>query len=234
MRYDYQEGIIPAQGEDRDPVTVGGITYRLDVPEDRKPIVWNTLSPRLGATFDLTGDGKTVLKASYSKYYLENIINYYTRTNPNGSFNTYWTLNPDWSLNEMYRVNITATASIDPDLKPSAMTEITFGIQRELIPRKKRVSNTTDLLIKYYEKEPPYKTLRSIATEIGVSVRSCIYTVKRLEKKGILVKCVRWQDTRTIQYILDRECFCPKCRKPRSKNSKTKEWKCTNARCLGV
>ena len=134
LRFDYQEGIIPAQGEDRAPVTYGGKTYDLSVPQDRKPIIWNTLSPRLGVSYDLTGDGKTVLKASFSKYYLENVINYFTRTNPNGSYNTYWTLNPDWSLGEMYRFSITAAASIDPDLKPSVMNEIIVGIQRELLP----------------------------------------------------------------------------------------------------
>lgn len=134
LRYDYQEGIIPAQGEDRAPVTYGGKTYSLNLPQDVKPIIWNTLSPRLGASYDLTGDGKTILKASFSIYYLENIINYFTRTNPNGSFNRYYHLNPDWSLGDMYRFYITSAASIDPDLKPSVMTEIVIGIQREFLP----------------------------------------------------------------------------------------------------
>ncbi len=33
------------------------------------PVAWNNLSPRLGVTYDLRGDGKTVANASYSIYY---------------------------------------------------------------------------------------------------------------------------------------------------------------------
>jgi hypothetical protein len=32
-------------------------------------VVWNDLSPRIGATYDLTGDGKTVFSSSYAIYY---------------------------------------------------------------------------------------------------------------------------------------------------------------------
>jgi hypothetical protein len=32
-------------------------------------VVWTDFSPRVGATYDLTGDGRNVLKASYSTYY---------------------------------------------------------------------------------------------------------------------------------------------------------------------
>jgi hypothetical protein len=32
-------------------------------------VAWNDISPRLGMTYDLTGDGRTVLQASYSMYY---------------------------------------------------------------------------------------------------------------------------------------------------------------------
>jgi outer membrane receptor protein involved in Fe transport len=134
LRYEYQDGIIPAQGEDREPYTYNGITYYLNVPEDLKPIVWNTLSPRLGAIYSLTSDGKTVLKVSFSKYYTELMINHFTQMNPNGSFNRYCYLNPDWTVGEMYRLSITSTASIDPNLKPACLTEFVFRAQRELLP----------------------------------------------------------------------------------------------------
>ena len=32
-------------------------------------VVWNDLSPRIGATYDLSGDGKTVFSSSYATYY---------------------------------------------------------------------------------------------------------------------------------------------------------------------
>jgi hypothetical protein len=134
MRYDYQEGIIPKQGEDRIPFVYNGKTYDPRVTEALKPIVWNSLAPRLGASYDLTGDGKTLLQASYGKYTLQNIINYFTGVNPNGGVNRYYNLNSDWSVGSMYSLVASSTARIDPDLQASYMTEAVVGIQRELFP----------------------------------------------------------------------------------------------------
>jgi hypothetical protein len=32
-------------------------------------VVWNDVSPRLGMTYDLTGQGRSIVKSSYSIYY---------------------------------------------------------------------------------------------------------------------------------------------------------------------
>lgn len=134
IRFDRQEGVIPPQGEDRTPAVYGGVTYDPRVTETIKPLKWNTFSPRLGVSYDLTGDGKTVLKSSFGRYYLAGISQYFNKANPNGQ--TYWRyyLNSDWSLGRLYRLNTTASTQIDPDYKAPYLDEFIVGIQRELIP----------------------------------------------------------------------------------------------------
>ena len=72
LRYDYFNGSVPAQDEAKllarfalpDPVFVP--VRRFDAVHDVPN--WNDLSPRLGAAYDLFGDGKTAVKASLSRY----------------------------------------------------------------------------------------------------------------------------------------------------------------------
>ncbi|MBM3779706.1 MAG: TonB-dependent receptor [Acidimicrobiia bacterium] len=53
--------------------TADGTPFRflpaVDFPGAEAPVIWNTFAPRLGVTFDLTGSGKNVLKASYGLYF---------------------------------------------------------------------------------------------------------------------------------------------------------------------
>ena len=144
LRFDHQEGIIPKQGEDRAAVTYLGKVYDPRVLESFKPIIWNTLAPRLGAVFDLTGDGRTALKASFSRYYVANILQWFVTVNPNSfiSWRVRYTTDPatgEWrpvdpsSSYYMYNFSATAAAQMDPDVKPAYIDEFVIGLERELI-----------------------------------------------------------------------------------------------------
>src|SRR5206468_10412372 len=72
LRYDYFNGSVPPQDEATllarfglpDPVFVPVRKFDAvhDVPN------WHDLSPRVGAAYDLFGDGKTAVKVSFSRY----------------------------------------------------------------------------------------------------------------------------------------------------------------------
>jgi outer membrane receptor protein involved in Fe transport len=133
LRYEHMEYTIPKQGQDRAAVVYQGKTYDPSVAESFTPVNWNTIAPRLAASYALTRDNKTVLKASFGRYYAKMATNFYSAANPNGPMTWRQGLNPDWTLKgDPYLFTAQAEALIDPDIKPYYTDEVTFGIEREL------------------------------------------------------------------------------------------------------
>jgi len=112
---------------------------------------WNTLSPRIGITFDPFGDGKTSLRASYSKYMEMMMIQFTALPNPNyihdGDFRWYDLNANNWPDTKdfyefiwlAYEADPTTglpdlSKQVDPDLRPPYVDEVTFGITREILP----------------------------------------------------------------------------------------------------
>lgn len=134
FRLEHQEGIIPKQGENRSPITILGVVCDPRVTETFKPMVWNTLSPRIGLNYDIFGNGKTVFKASFGRYYIANILQWFVTVNPN-SFITYrYRLNPDFTpKGSLYQASSTANDRMDPDVKSPYLDELTVGFEREIV-----------------------------------------------------------------------------------------------------
>jgi outer membrane receptor for monomeric catechols len=64
--YDRYQSYLPGQtGPPVGPFNPTQVSF----PEVGNLITWNTLAPRAGLTYDLTGNGKTVLKANYATYW---------------------------------------------------------------------------------------------------------------------------------------------------------------------
>ena len=55
------------------------------LPENSNVVDFNNIVPRLGATYDLTGDGKTVLKANWGRFYFNPGVSLADAINPNTS-----------------------------------------------------------------------------------------------------------------------------------------------------
>jgi hypothetical protein len=163
-RFDTSTGKFPPQhkGATADPygilAVIGGPQFgEYDLPEF-KCLTWTNISPRLGFTYDLFGDGKTALKGSYSRYYEYLMIQYYSLANPNypttGSW--YWYDNnynqiPD--LADTYTVRYLppdpTTFKLEDELDTSAKApytdEFTIGIEREVM---KDLSVTVNFMYK--------------------------------------------------------------------------------------
>lgn len=136
VRFDHQEGYVPPQGDDRDPKTFNGITIDPRVPERIDVLDWNSFSPRFGAVYDITGDGKTVFKTSFARYYVRGITTWIDEMNPNDVMEWRYRLNSDWSLNlarGVYGISGGADKAVDADLKIPYLDEFTIGIEREII-----------------------------------------------------------------------------------------------------
>ncbi|MDD8019878.1 MAG: TonB-dependent receptor, partial [Acidobacteriota bacterium] len=82
LRFDYNWNFTPAQKGSIDPdvPNVGNLgyigypelTWDMDIEETVNNFKWHTFSPRLGLIYDLRGNGKTVLKANFAQYTMDN------------------------------------------------------------------------------------------------------------------------------------------------------------------
>ncbi len=149
LRYDGSSGSLPAQSAAAvptwlflDPVYFA----RHDYAKVSDLLVFNNLSPRLGLTFDIFGDRKTVAKASFSRYreYLAQAMVY--AVNPNSYALRYYVwidLNANTQRDpaDYYILAYTLGRSaqdprslIDPNVKAPFWNEYILGIDHELLP----------------------------------------------------------------------------------------------------
>jgi len=118
-------------------------TTQVNFPAVDNLLTWNLTAPRAGITFDLTGDGKTVLKANYASYWWNpgtTAIN--SNVNPNAPdwYRRYrWVdSNGDriWEPGEQTTLNSsaggTASTQLDPNLQDQKTREFATFLEREL------------------------------------------------------------------------------------------------------
>jgi len=148
LRYERFVMSIPAQG-----APAGTWVPARSFPEQNGLIDWNTISPRIGFSVDLTGDGRTALKGGVSRYdRLEGITLIQPLNQRNISFQTCPWNDGNHDLraqnDEIVFARCTgslqpALGNVDPDLKRPHQWEYTAMVQRQ-------VGSTTSVSVGYY------------------------------------------------------------------------------------
>jgi len=155
LRFDYHNAEVPVQDLDAIPfVAARHYEAITNVPN------WKDLSPRVGGTYDVMGDGKTVVRAAYNRYVASESTNMATLNNRvNTSINSAsrnWTdtngnFIPDCNLantalnGECGPLNaplgsLNVAASYDPSItsgfgvRPNDQ-EVSAGVQQQILPR---------------------------------------------------------------------------------------------------
>jgi len=136
FRFESQHGYIPPQGQTEPLVLPGIVTYNRRVDKTIKALNWNTLSPRASLIYDIFSNGTTLFKASFSRYYLANISQYFDFINPNSQSGYQGYANADWSvdLENIFAVwgEPVLLGWKNHKLEAPYMDELTVGIEREL------------------------------------------------------------------------------------------------------
>jgi hypothetical protein len=134
LRWDRQQAFLPAQ---QGP---GGASFA----EVGNVITWaNNWGPRLGASYDLTGDGRTLVKGSYGQFWLYPGADFASSINPNAStwYRQFrWTTdlngNGVWDPGEegaLLGVNGgSVSTALDPDLQNTYTRQATTYVEREV------------------------------------------------------------------------------------------------------
>jgi hypothetical protein len=141
LRFSATRGFTPAQGGFAGPWFPAQDFAHQDV------ISWNSLAPRAGIIYDITGEGKHALKVAYGRYHHVISTGFIGAANQNGgSFrNHVWNdTNGDtfFQPNEVGEFLSQAggnTNRVDPDLKQPKTDEFIVGIENEL-PHQTRLS----------------------------------------------------------------------------------------------
>ena len=131
VRYDHNTGWIPDLAVLRvDPKTYDWLETGNKVPGKPDLVKWRTFSPRLGAAFKLTTDGKTLLRATVGRYYDKMTYGNWELPSPATPiwYMFGWT-GTAWDLVTSYSPNL---VSIDPHLKDPYSDQFSIGIDREL------------------------------------------------------------------------------------------------------
>jgi hypothetical protein len=152
LRLEYNSVVYPAQNQTEGDLIFLGKTYNRSIPESITMYKWLDLAPRVGLIYDLFSDGKTLFKASYSRYVLPNQTGFVNLAHPNGWFGYYQYLNADgsalmnpdgspkvalWAMpggfkNNGAQIGYTAANGTKYDLKAGHTDELAIGVEREL------------------------------------------------------------------------------------------------------
>jgi hypothetical protein len=141
VRLDYNSLSWPKQG-DAGAITLPGdlsyLTVNRSIASPITAMSWTNLAPRFGFIYDLLGDNKTLVKASWSRYTVANQTGWINSAHPNGWVGYDAHLDPVtgkkitggewvWSVPAGIKIGYN-----DYKLKASYTDELTVGVEREL------------------------------------------------------------------------------------------------------
>jgi hypothetical protein len=141
-RWDRYRGWMP---ENRQLAFANGpVSVSEQVFPEQTFFTWNSFGPRIGVTYDLAGDGRTVVKASYGKFWHNPGPGVSASANPNQNNKsvtyTWRDLNADrrYQLGEEVGAptasSLAGTVQLDSDLRQPYSHDATFYVERQVAP----------------------------------------------------------------------------------------------------
>jgi hypothetical protein len=141
VRYDHFNTFYPAQTSP--PATFPDLFPQRTFPKSPNITTWNTFRPRLGAAYDLTGQGKSVIRAYFGQFDIIEGAGLAEQINPNGLSTQTYTWNDtngdgipqpnEWKLPEnLVYASGGVVTSVDPNLKRPYTNEVNVGYEQQV------------------------------------------------------------------------------------------------------
>jgi hypothetical protein len=166
VRFDQYKGFLPEQEQVGATVGLASVAAKTFAKTDL--FTWNVTAPRVGAIFDLGGNGRTVLKANYGLYWHNPGVSVPASGNPNiaSKFTTWnWNdINRDkrWQPGEettFVSATLEGAITVDPNIKAPYSHEGSVWLERQVTDtmgvRTGFVYKTEDDLIETYQPGRP-------------------------------------------------------------------------------
>jgi hypothetical protein len=142
LRWERVEAYLPEQSSPPSPLFPN---LQRDFGEVDGVVEWYTVGPRISASYDVTGDGRTAVKFAAGRYYYQISAGTANAINLNANYSEQYTWNDAngdlrWQPGEQVGTPIIAsgiTTSFDPDYERPYTNEISAGVDRELLPSLK-------------------------------------------------------------------------------------------------
>jgi hypothetical protein len=196
VRFDYQRNYYPKQdGTVGDIAAEGNFahigwpeeTWDLSIDDSVTMFDWKNLTPRIGIIYDLFGDGKTLLKANFGQYLMEN------RTDIT------WYVNPvTWVGYEGYTDAEGNLTWLDYIAAPGA-GKVTIGYQGEGL----KTPSTYEIIVAierelWEDMSVSARFIRRWESNLWEDVDATTVDLDRLMQDGEVVFDERWQEVQTV------------------------------------
>jgi carboxypeptidase family protein len=167
MRWDRYRGWMPEQRQIA--FSIGPVSVPEQVFDERSFYTWNSIGPRTGITYDIAGDGRTVIKASYGLFWHNPGPGVSADANPNQNNKSVTYTWNDRNGDRLYQLGeevgaptnttLAGTIQLDPEITEPYSHDVAIYLERQLAAtigaRVGFVYKTEDDLIAQYNPGRP-------------------------------------------------------------------------------
>jgi TonB dependent receptor/Carboxypeptidase regulatory-like domain len=181
VRYDHFNTFYPAQTSPA--AQFPDLFPQRTFPQSPNIATWNTFRPRLGAAYDLTGKGKSVIRAFFGQFDILEGAELAEQINPNGLSTQVYTWNDtnhdgipqpgEWKLPaNLLAASGGVVTTVDPNLKRPYSNQINAGYEQQLF-------SSVMVGVNYY-----FRNIRNEYAERNLANPTSAYTSTTVDNKG--------------------------------------------------
>jgi hypothetical protein len=181
VRYDHFNTFLPAQSSP--PATFPDLFQTRSYPQSPNIATWNTFRPRLGAAYDLTGQGRSVIRAFFGQFDIIEGAELAEAINPNGLSTQTYTWNDtngdgipqvnEWKFPQnLLSQSGGVVTTVDPNLKRPYSNQVNVGYEQQLF-------SSVMVSVNYY-----FRNLKNQYAERNLDIPTSLYHSTQTDTLG--------------------------------------------------